>query len=81
MLIRIRNLLAILWYQTTSSRYRMIKRSRLFDPDYYRRSNPAIGAAGTDPLIHFLTRGFCERRRPSALFSQSYYCHQVPELG
>jgi len=80
MLIHIRNLLTALWYQLTSRDYRLIRSSGLFDPDYYRRNNPDIEEAGTDPLVHYLTRGYLEQRRPSALFDQSYYCHQAPDL-
>jgi len=80
MLSRIRNLLAAFRHQLTSGHYRMIKNSGLFDPDYYRRKNPDIDAAGFDPLTHYLTRGYKEQRRTGPLFDQTYYLQQVPEL-
>lgn len=42
----------------------------LFDSDFYVAQNPDIVGAATEPLLHFLTHGWKEGRRPSAIVSQ-----------
>ncbi len=57
----------------TSSAYRLIKRSQLFDHDYYRKANPDINAGKMDLLVHFVKWGDREFRSPSIYFSSHYY--------
>lgn len=45
-----------------------INPSLYFDTDYYVHTNLCPGSSAAVPLIHFLTTGLCELRRPSAFF-------------
>ena len=50
-----------------------IARSGLFDAAHYLAANPDVAMAGVDPLKHYLTSGWQERRDPSTRFSTSGY--------
>jgi len=73
----IRRLITSLFYRLTSSHYRLVLESGLFDRDYYLRNNPDIAANGLDPLAHYLKQGFRENRRPGMLFDPGFYLSQV----
>ncbi len=45
----------------------------LFDATYYLAHNPDVAASGVDPLAHFESNGWAERRDPSAAFSDAQY--------
>ena len=47
---------------------RQIRRSALFDADWYLDRNPDVARSGVDPLRHFVQRGGAEGRQPSVLF-------------
>ena len=51
----------------------MIKRSRLFDKDYYLINNPDVKNAGINALRHFISSGWKESRSPSQEFDFKYY--------
>lgn len=51
----------------------MIKKSGLFDGEYYLQSNPDVRAANIDPLKHFVKHGWKEGRNPSAQFDINFY--------
>lgn len=80
MIREIQGLLKAGWYRLTSPPYRLLQKSVLFDPVFYREQNPDVAALGMAPLVHYLTRGFVEQRAPAAFFDRRYYLHQVPEL-
>lgn len=80
MIRKIQGLLTAVGYHLTSPPYRLLKNSMLFDPGYYLEQNPDVAVIGMDPLVHYLTRGFAERRSPGPFFDRRYYVHQVPEL-
>ncbi|WP_457576855.1 glycosyltransferase [Desulfomarina sp.] len=63
----------------TNPGYRLIRRSKLFDHDYYRKANPDIDEEKTDLLVHFLRWGDRERRSPSIYFSPHYYLSRFSE--
>ena len=44
-----------------------------FDAEFYLAQNPDVAAMDVDPLLHFMTVGWIERRDPSPDFSLSYY--------
>lgn len=44
-----------------------------FDPAYYIAVNADVAAAGTDPLEHFMGRGWLELRNPRADFDTRFY--------
>lgn len=80
MIRKIRRLLKTLWHFLTSPRYRLVRKSGLFDPAFYLEQYPDVAAAGVDPLHHYLTKGFTYLRPPGPLFDRNYYLHQVPDL-
>ncbi len=47
-----------------------LKRSGLFDVDWYVKEYPDIAAAGADPLRHFIQFGADEGRSPNALMAE-----------
>lgn len=51
----------------------LIRRSGLFDADFYNQHNQDVFAAALDPLEHYLHHGFLENRDPSARFSTEFY--------
>ncbi|MGQ0486612.1 MAG: hypothetical protein ACT4SY_14825, partial [Hyphomicrobiales bacterium] len=51
-----------------------------FDRDYYLDRNPAVRAAGLDPVLHYLRQGWRELRDPSPLFSTAYYLDANPDI-
>ena len=57
-----------------------IKRSKLFDKDYYLKNNPDVLNATIDPLDHFLKFGGFEGRNPSLEFDTKYYNHLYPDV-
>lgn len=58
----------------------IIKKSGLFDPEYYLRTYADVRKADVDPLKHFCKRGWKEGRNPSATFHIKQYLIQHPEL-
>lgn len=61
--------------------YRRIKNSGLFDANYYSAQYSDIDAATTDPLVHYMARGWQEDRHPNPLFDPSFYRQTYPEVG
>ncbi|KIE57744.1 hypothetical protein A946_11570 [Methylacidiphilum kamchatkense Kam1] len=42
--------------------------------------NPEVAQEGINPLVHFLERGWREKRNPHPLFDLGYYLGQCPQL-
>lgn len=64
--------------------YSAIKSSGLFDEDFYLDLYPDIRASDADPLLHYCTRGWREKRNPNEEFNTSYYLRtykDVQDLG
>lgn len=55
--------------------------AQFFDPAYYLAMNPDVGAAGGDPLDHFLRLGWREGRDPSYDFSVADYLELNPDVA
>lgn len=51
----------------------MIKKSKLFDSEWYLNTYPDVAASGADPAKHYFLYGWKEGRNPSAVFSTSEY--------
>ncbi|MDP9631999.1 UNVERIFIED_ORG: glycosyltransferase involved in cell wall biosynthesis/GT2 family glycosyltransferase [Ensifer adhaerens] len=51
-----------------------------FDSDFYLRTNPDVAEKGVDPLRHYLTQGWMERRDPSRNFSTAFYLDAYPDI-
>jgi GT2 family glycosyltransferase len=62
-----------------SSDAQLIAKSGLFDPAWYRARNPDL-PSDMDPLVHYVTIGSSEGRRPNALFDPKWYCVQNPDV-
>jgi len=52
-----------------------------FDNKYYLRKNPDVRDAGIDPLTHFLSCGWKEKRDPSQEFSSDFYLLANPDVA
>lgn len=61
-----------------SPTYRKIRRSGLFDVDYYYAENADVRRSGQDALTHFIAIGALEGRNPHPLFETRYFTAQVP---
>ena len=53
--------------------YFLIKRSGMFDKNYYLLKNPDVRNADIDPLWHFVKFGWREGRNPSEFFNGNEY--------
>ncbi len=60
--------------------YWIIKRSRLFDPEYYLLNYPDVRRADIDPLKHFVKYGWKEGRNPSKNFNVNFYFTAHPDV-
>lgn len=52
-----------------------------FDQDFYLANNPDVAIAEIDPLIHYLSHGWKERRDPSETFSVGYYLDTYADVA
>lgn len=53
--------------------YYYIKKSGMFDSDFYLQNNPTIRLTKINPLLHFIRYGWKKGRNPSAFFDTNYY--------
>lgn len=60
--------------------YTLIKRSDLFDEEYYCLQYPDVRQADIDPLWHFVNVGWRERRNPSKDFDTNFYLVNYPDV-
>jgi hypothetical protein len=63
------------------ARVRAIRKSGLFDADWYLQQYPAVASAGIDPAIHFLRYGAAERRNPGPKFDSAWYLENNPDVA
>ena len=59
----------------------LIRKSPLFDPEYYLYKYPDLAAAGVDPAAHYFLHGGEEGRNPGPYFLTSEYLRQNPEVA
>lgn len=52
-----------------------------FDPEWYRKQNPDVVAAGLDPFVHFIRNGIAERRDPNPFFDSAWYLAHYPDVA
>lgn len=50
-----------------------IRKSGLFDEDFYIKENPDIEQHGIDPITHYVLHGHLENRNPTVFFSTKVY--------
>ena len=55
--------------------------SGLFDPAFYRDSNPDVASSDADPLEHFLASGGIEGRDPNVRFGTEEYWAENPDVA
>lgn len=55
------------------SDYKIIKKSGLFDKEYYLSNNLDVYESKMDPLTHFINYGWKEERNPSLDFNTTFY--------
>ena len=74
------------WFERASQRRallraaRKIRRSGLFDADWYRRNYPDVDAGGLDPALHYLRHGAAEGRDPGPAFGTRRYEAANPDV-
>ena len=60
--------------------YNLIKKSDLFDSEYYLSQNEDVKNAKMDPIKHYLKFGWKEGRNPSAKFNGNEYLNKRPDV-
>ncbi len=60
---------------------RLLRRSPLFDADWYLATYPDVAAAGLDPVRHYLRSGAAEGRDPGPRFSSRDYLGRHPDVA
>src|SRR5260370_38880123 len=63
------------------SDYEEIRKSGLFNPEYYLATYPDVAERNVDPLVHFLEEGAQEGRNPHADFDSKFYLEQCRRRG
>ena len=58
----------------------IIKKSQLFDEEYYLSTYPDVKESGIDPVRHYVRNGVREGRNPSKDFNTREYIESNPEL-
>lgn len=61
--------------------YRVVKRSGLFNREYYLRNNLDVAQSCVNPIMHYIRHGWCEGRNPSPLFDTNWYLQQNPDVA
>jgi ADP-heptose:LPS heptosyltransferase/GT2 family glycosyltransferase len=63
------------------SDYEEIRKSGLFDAQYYLATYPDVAARNVDPLVHYLEEGGREGRNPHPDFDGAFYLEQCEARG
>lgn len=58
----------------------MIKKSKLFDAGYYTKKYAKFLNGCTDPLEHYMTKGYKLGYNPSADFDNDFYLYSYPDI-
>jgi hypothetical protein len=59
---------------------RIVKRSGLFDGEWYLNAYPDVQEANANAFTHYCIYGWKEERRPNFYFDPEWYCQNYPEL-
>jgi GT2 family glycosyltransferase len=62
------------------NKYNIIKRSMLFDIDYYLKTYDDVRKADIDPIKHYLRKGWKEGKNPSESFNTNKYLEDNPSI-
>ena len=63
------------------SDYEEVRKSGLFDAEYYLVTYPDVAERNTDPLVHYLEEGAGEGRNPHPDFDAGFYLEQCEGRG
>jgi ADP-heptose:LPS heptosyltransferase/GT2 family glycosyltransferase len=63
------------------SDYEEIRKSGLFDPEYYEATYPDVADRNVDPLVHYLEEGAQQGLNPCADFDTAFYLAQCRRRG
>ena len=63
------------------SDYEDVRKSRLFDAEYYLATYPDVVARNVDPLVHYLEEGAPEGRNTHPDFDAGFYLEQCRRRG
>lgn len=66
------------WQQTAN----LLNQTHLFDPIYYRATNPGLAAESAPSLLrHYIKQGSATGCNPNPLFDEAFYRAQHPEIA
>ena len=60
--------------------YKIIKKSGLFDEQYYLKTYEDVRKADSDPIKHYVKNGWKEGRNPSERFDTNFYLENYPDV-
>src|SRR5690348_14972775 len=63
------------------SDYENVRKSQLFDAEYYLATYPDVVERNVDPLVHYLEEGAPEGRNPHPDFDAGFYLEQCRLRG
>ncbi len=58
-----------------------LKRSGLFEAEWYCRTYPDVRETGIDPALHYLRYGWVLGRDPGPNFDLDFYCERYPDIA
>ncbi|HEV8677840.1 MAG TPA: hypothetical protein VGQ90_00590, partial [Stellaceae bacterium] len=61
--------------------YEDVRKSGLFDAEYYMATYPDVALRNVDPLVHYLEEGAREGRNPHRDFDAAFYLEQCRQRG
>ncbi|MGW8195422.1 MAG: glycosyltransferase, partial [Desulforhopalus sp.] len=76
MINHLKHILLDLYRSCRYGDYRRLKRSRLFDSQYYLSRYPDVKKANVNPIFHYLNFGWRELRLASPIFDPHFYCER-----
>jgi SAM-dependent methyltransferase len=60
---------------------KLIRKSGLFDADWYSTHFTDVAVEGVDPFVHFMTKGLQEDLNPNPLFDAKWYRRAYPDVA
>ena len=66
--------------KSTRSLVELIKKSGLFDSEWYLQQYPDVRISRQEPIEHYLLNGAQEGRNPSATFDTNWYLNSYPDV-
>jgi GT2 family glycosyltransferase len=58
-----------------------LKRSEIFDTNFYTQQYPEVATSGMDPVFHYLERGAAEGCNPNAVFDSTWYLRTYSDVA